>query len=135
MMKSRGISYFIMVLGRFSNGSRRPTKYANNNSLLCLFYFNDSHLKSYFLSFRKVFLHSSLDIYLLMSLDWPEQEKFMETCGNETWFSHVSLLFKANASSSTALNSNNSGNFSFNGIDIKVLEKLSILLQKLSRIK
>ena len=52
---------------------------------------------------------------------------FFDSCSNEAWFSHIALLFKnTNPKESGSLNTS---------LDIKILEKLSVLLQKLSKIK
>ena len=72
---------------------------------------------------NKHFLSCSVDTYLQMSSDWEHLETFLESCSNESWFSHISVILK---------NTNMP-----NGVKLEInfLEKLSVLLQKLSKKK
>jgi hypothetical protein len=89
-------------------------------------YFLDYHgtwtiLKWFKLSNKK-FLSSSIDIYLIMSIESGDSDRLLESCSNECWFSHLAFLFKQQPNSHSSL-------------DMKIIEKLSVLLQKLSKIK
>jgi hypothetical protein len=71
----------------------------------------------------KHFLGCSIDTYLQLSTDWEYVEIFLESCSNETWFSHIGVIMKSvNIPNAVKL-------------DINFFEKLSVLLQKLSQIK
>ncbi|KAK2553395.1 Coiled-coil domain-containing protein 138 [Acropora cervicornis] len=62
-------------------------------------------------------LSSAIDVLLLMSVDSPFTSSFLESCSNEPWFrTTVNLLQRK-------------------GLDSKILEKLSIVLQRLSKVK
>lgn len=71
----------------------------------------------------KHFLGCSIDTYLQLSSDWEYLKLFLESCSNETWFSHIAVIMK-----STGLQ---------NGVklELTLLEKLSVMLQKLSKIR
>ena len=60
---------------------------------------------------------SAVDIYLQMSMESSLSRLFLESCSGEAWFRSVCLVWR------------------MPGTDNKLLEKLSILLQKLSKIK
>ena len=61
--------------------------------------------------------NSALDIYLQMSMDSPYLRNFLDSCSNENWFQAISLVWK------------------MPGIESKQHEKISIILQKLSKIR
>jgi hypothetical protein len=75
-------------------------------------------------------------MYLLMSVECKHSEPFLESCSNELWFSNISIVLKnANAVSSNPGGQMSCSNLSSTNIDIKLAEKMSVLLQKLSKIK
>lgn len=63
------------------------------------------------------FMNPAMDIFLQMSTDSPFLPPFLESCSNETWFRTVAMVLRAPRQ------------------DIKLLERLSIVLQKLSKIR
>ena len=65
----------------------------------------------------QTFMGSAMDIFLQMSTDSPFQQPFLETCSNETWFRTIAMVLRAPSQ------------------DSKLLEKLSIILQKLSKLR
>lgn len=72
---------------------------------------------SYMKPVQKALLGSAVDVMLLMSVDSPFTSAFLDSCSNELWFrTAVNLL-------------------QHKGLDPKILEKLSIVLQRLSKIK
>ncbi|XP_074619554.1 coiled-coil domain-containing protein 138-like [Acropora palmata] len=72
---------------------------------------------SYMKPAQKGLLSSAIDVLLLMSVDSPFTSSFLESCSNEPWFrTTVNLLQRK-------------------GLDSKILEKLSIVLQRLSKVK
>lgn len=72
---------------------------------------------SYMKPSQKALLSSAIDVLLLMSVDSPFTSSFLESCSNEPWFrTTVNLLQRK-------------------GLDSKILEKLSIVLQRLSKVK
>ncbi|XP_071846901.1 coiled-coil domain-containing protein 138-like isoform X3 [Apostichopus japonicus] len=90
----------------------------------------DERSKELFLEYRATdiilpFLKSSniailagaVDVFLQMSMESVYLLKFLESCCNEGWFQACSLLLKSTS------------------LDLKILEKISILLQKLSKLK
>lgn len=58
-----------------------------------------------------------MDIFLQMSSDSPFLTSFLESCSNETWFRTVAMVLRAPRQ------------------DNKLLERLSIVLQKLSKLR
>lgn len=60
---------------------------------------------------------SAIDIYLQMSMESAALPSFLDSCSTETWFRTVSMAWRMPA------------------VDEKVLEKLSIILQKLSKMR
>lgn len=72
---------------------------------------------SYMKPVHKALLGSAVDVMLLLSVDSPFTAVFLDSCSNELWFR-------------TALNL-----LQHKGLDPKILEKLSIVLQRLSKIK
>jgi len=72
---------------------------------------------SYMKPVQKALLGSAVDVMLLMSVDSPFTAAFLDSCSNELWFrTAVNLL-------------------QYKGLDPKILEKLSIVFQRLSKIK
>jgi len=72
---------------------------------------------SYMKAVQKALLGSAVDVMLLMSVDSPFTSAFLDSCSNELWFrTAVNLL-------------------QHKGLDPKILEKLSIVLQRLSKLK
>lgn len=65
----------------------------------------------------QTFMGSAMDIFLQMSTDSPFQQPFLETCSTETWFRTIAMVLRAPSQ------------------DSKLLEKLSIILQKLSKFR
>jgi hypothetical protein len=79
-------------------------------------------------------LNSAIEIYLLLSIESKYLDKFLESCSNELWFSNISIIFRnSNIVSSSSIQTNTGMN-SVN-LNIKIVEKLSVLLQKLSTLK
>lgn len=66
---------------------------------------------------QKALLGSAVDVMLLMSVDSPFTAAFLDSCSNELWFRMAVNLLQ------------------HKGLDPKILEKLSIVLQRLSKIK
>ena len=62
-------------------------------------------------------MNSALDILLQLSMECDQLPAFLDSCSNEIWFRAVANVWRVNSS------------------EKKVLEKLSIILQKLSKIK
>lgn len=69
-------------------------------------------------------LNAAVDIYTLMSRDGQHTERFLVSCSTENFFSNLSVILR-----------NHGTNSPVGGVDVKLLEKLSLLLQKLSTIK
>ena len=67
-----------------------------------------------------------------MSMDWLHLDKFLESCSNESWFSQISLLVK---NSSTISASTTNSMMTNSSLDVKIIEKLAVLFQKLSKIR
>lgn len=77
---------------------------------------------------NQVVLNLAIDVYLMMAIEWKLLAKFLESCSNESWFSQISILLRnSNVNSSPSVNSN--------CLDLKIIEKISILMQKLSKIR
>jgi len=62
-------------------------------------------------------MNPAMDIFLQMSTDSPFLPPFLDSCSNETWFRTVAMVLRAPRQ------------------DIKLLERLSIVLQKLSKLR
>jgi len=60
---------------------------------------------------------AAMDIFFQLSADTPFQTPFLESCNNEQWFRTDAMVLRAPTQ------------------DNKLLEKLSIILQKLSKYK
>ncbi|XP_042190522.1 coiled-coil domain-containing protein 138 isoform X2 [Callorhinchus milii] len=65
----------------------------------------------------KGLLSSAVDIFLQMTMESRYLQSFLEACSNETWFRTCSLLLR------------------YPKLEWQILEKLSVILQKLSKIK
>jgi len=63
------------------------------------------------------FSNAALDIYLHMTVDSQVLSSFLQSCSNEAWFRPVTMLFR------------------MPNAEEKLLEKISIILQKLSKLK
>ncbi len=68
---------------------------------------------------NKPLLTQSIDILLVLSIDSLLFDNFLNQCSNETWFSQISVLMR---------HLNQTAN-----VDLVLYEKLSVLLQKLSK--
>lgn len=75
------------------------------------------HLSLFYFSLFQPFMNPAMDIFLQMSTDSPFLPPFLESCSNETWFRTVAMVLRAPRQ------------------DIKLLERLSIVLQKLSKLR
>jgi hypothetical protein len=100
---------------------------------------NDSCILIFFLILFlfKNLLNLAIDVYLLMCVEGQHLEPFLESCSNELWFSNISIVLKnvnTNSNSSVGQTISNLSTNSAN-IDVKLVEKMSLLLQKLSKIK
>ncbi|OWF47641.1 coiled-coil domain-containing protein 138-like [Mizuhopecten yessoensis] len=84
---------------------------------LYLYYHATPVILMYLKPVNKAFMGAAMDIFLHMSSDSPFQQSFLEGCSNETWFRTIAMVLRAPSQ------------------DYKVLEKLSIILQKLSKMK
>ena len=62
-------------------------------------------------------------------MEWKHLDKFLESCSNESWLSQISLLFRNSGISNSMQTSTNTN------LDVKIVEKLAVLLQRLSKIK
>ncbi|XP_012936514.1 coiled-coil domain-containing protein 138 [Aplysia californica] len=82
-----------------------------------LYYQATNVITAYLKPVNKTFIPVAVDVQLQMSADSPFQSGFLDSCSNETWFRAVALLIR------TPLQ------------DIRILERLSIILQKLSKLK
>ncbi|XP_078401683.1 coiled-coil domain-containing protein 138 [Cetorhinus maximus] len=65
----------------------------------------------------KSLLYSAVDIILQMTMESRYLQRFLQACSNETWFRTCSMLLRNSK------------------LEVQILEKLSIILQKLSKIK
>ncbi|XP_060065273.1 coiled-coil domain-containing protein 138-like [Ylistrum balloti] len=84
---------------------------------LYLYYHATPVILLYLKPVNKAFMGAAMDIFLQMSSDSPFQQSFLEGCSNETWFRTIAMVLRAPSQ------------------DYKVLEKLSVILQKLSKMK
>lgn len=84
---------------------------------LYLYYQATPVILMYLKPVNKAFMGAAMDIFLQMSSDSVFQQPFLEGCSNETWFRTIAMVLRAPSQ------------------DYKVLEKLSIILQKLSKMK
>ncbi|XP_048756583.1 coiled-coil domain-containing protein 138-like [Ostrea edulis] len=84
---------------------------------LFLYYQATPVVLQYLKPVNKTFMGSAMDIFLQMSTDSPFLQPFLETCSNENWFRTVAMVLRAPSQ------------------DSKLLEKLSIILQKLSKFR
>ena len=65
----------------------------------------------------KAFMNTALDVYLHLSMESPVLSTFLASCSTDAWFRTVSIVFR------------------MPNAEEKMLEKISIILQKLSKIK
>uniref|UniRef100_A0A2C9KPQ4 Coiled-coil domain-containing protein 138 n=1 Tax=Biomphalaria glabrata TaxID=6526 RepID=A0A2C9KPQ4_BIOGL len=84
---------------------------------LFLYYQATNVILNYLKPIHKAFTSVAMEILLQMATDSPFQQMFFESCSNENFFRSAALLIR------TPLP------------DIKVMERLSIILQKLSKLK
>lgn len=84
---------------------------------LFLYYQGTTVVLQYLKPVNKAFMGPAMDIFLQMSTDSPFLPPFLESCSNETWFRTVAMVLRAPRQ------------------DEKLLERLSIVLQKLSKMR
>ncbi|XP_052795364.1 coiled-coil domain-containing protein 138-like [Mya arenaria] len=84
---------------------------------LFLYYQGTTVVLQFLKPVNKPFMSPAMDIFLQMSTDSPFLPPFLESCSNETWFRTVAMVLRAPRQ------------------DVKLLERLSIVLQKLSKIR
>ncbi|KAK3100312.1 hypothetical protein FSP39_018028 [Pinctada imbricata] len=84
---------------------------------LFLYYQSTPVVLQYLKPVNKAFMGSAMDTLLQMSTDSPFQQPFLESCSNEACFRTIAMVLRAPSQ------------------DNKLLEKLSIILQKLSKVK
>ncbi|ESO88507.1 hypothetical protein LOTGIDRAFT_219236 [Lottia gigantea] len=84
---------------------------------LFLYYQATPVISSYLKPVNKVFLGQAIDIFIQMSTDSPFASSFLESCGNESWFRTMAMVLR------TPIQDN------------RIMDCISILLQKLSKIK
>ncbi|XP_052282387.1 coiled-coil domain-containing protein 138-like isoform X1 [Dreissena polymorpha] len=82
---------------------------------LFLYYQGTTVVLQFLKPVNKPFMSPAMDIFLQMSTDSPFLPPFLESCSNETWFRTVAMVLRAPRP------------------DTKLLERLSIVLQKLSK--
>ncbi|CAL1534863.1 unnamed protein product [Lymnaea stagnalis] len=84
---------------------------------LFLYYQATNVIIFYLKPVNKNFTSVAMEILLQMSADSPFQHNFLESCSNENFFRSAALLIRTPLS------------------DVRVMERLSIILQKLSKLK
>ncbi|XP_067948927.1 coiled-coil domain-containing protein 138-like [Watersipora subatra] len=84
---------------------------------LFVHYNGSSVLLSYFKPTSKAQLPMVLDIYMLMCVESSALTSFLQSCGTESWFRSLAMVLKIPS------------------LDVKQLEKISVVLQKLSKLK
>ncbi|KAL4230032.1 hypothetical protein ACF0H5_010419 [Mactra antiquata] len=84
---------------------------------LFLFYQGTTVILQFLKPVNKPFMLPAMDIFLQMSTNSPFLPPFLESCSNETWFRTVAMVLRAPRQ------------------DEKLLERLSVVLQKLSKNK
>ncbi|XP_045205254.2 coiled-coil domain-containing protein 138-like [Mercenaria mercenaria] len=84
---------------------------------LFLYYQGTTVVLQFLKPVNKPFMSPAMDIFLQMSTDSPFLPPFLESCSNETWFRTVAMVLRAPRQ------------------DMKLLERLSIVLQKLSKVR
>ncbi|CAF0714398.1 unnamed protein product [Brachionus calyciflorus] len=85
---------------------------------------------------NQIVLNLSTEVYLIMSVEWTKQSQFLNSCSNEYWFSQMSILLRnSNVTTCDAFSSSSSISLanSQNSLDLRIIEKMSILYQKLSK--
>ncbi|KAH9513741.1 hypothetical protein Btru_041985 [Bulinus truncatus] len=90
---------------------------SNQAKELFLYYQATNVILFYLKPVNKAFTSIAVEILLQMATDSPFQQMFFESCSNEQFFRSAALLIRTPLS------------------DIKIMERLSIILQKLSKIK
>lgn len=84
---------------------------------LFLYYQATPIILQYLKPVHKALVSNSINVFLPLSLESPYLQPFLVSCSNEAWFRTVALVLRTTS------------------LDNKVFEKLSIILQKLSKIK
>lgn len=84
---------------------------------LFLYYQATQVITHYLKPTNKAFMGTSVDILLQMSSDSPFQQAFLESCSNESFFRTAAMVIRTPVS------------------DARIMERLSIILQKLSKIR
>lgn len=84
---------------------------------LFLYYQGTTVVLQFLKPVNRVFMSPAMDIFLQMTTDSPFVPPFLESCSNETWFRTVAMVLRAPRQ------------------DVKILERLSIVLQNLSKIR
>ncbi|KAK6172907.1 hypothetical protein SNE40_016474 [Patella caerulea] len=84
---------------------------------LFLYYQATAVISSYLKPINKVFLGPAVDILIQMSTDSPFASSFLESCSNEAWFRTIAMVLRTPVQ------------------EHRIMDCLSILLQKLSKIK
>uniref|UniRef100_A0A0B7AVS1 Coiled-coil domain-containing protein 138 n=1 Tax=Arion vulgaris TaxID=1028688 RepID=A0A0B7AVS1_9EUPU len=84
---------------------------------LFLYYQATNVIVFYMKPLNKTFISVAVDIILQMSAESPFQQAFLDSCSNENFFRVAALLLRSPLQ------------------DVRVMERLSIILQKLSKIK
>lgn len=84
---------------------------------LFLYYKATPIILQYMKPVHKALVNNSIDVFLPLSMESPYLQPFLITCSNEAWFRTVALVLRTTS------------------LDSKVFEKLSIILQKLSKMK
>lgn len=84
---------------------------------LFLYYQATPIILQYLKPVHKALVSNSINVFLPLSMESPYLQPFLASCSNEAWFRTVALVLRTTS------------------LDNKVFEKLSIILQKLSKIK
>lgn len=84
---------------------------------LFLYYQATPIILQYLKPVHKALVSNSINVFLPLSMESPYLQPFLVSCSNEAWFRTVALVLRTTS------------------LDNKVFEKLSIILQKLSKIK
>ncbi|XP_029644378.1 coiled-coil domain-containing protein 138-like [Octopus sinensis] len=84
---------------------------------LFLFYQGTPVVLQYLKPIHKTLVNNAIDVFLPLSMESPHLNQFLTSCSNETWFRTVAVVLRAV------------------NMDDKIFEKLSIILQKLSKIR
>eukprot|EP00106_Octopus_bimaculoides_P002985 XP_014770427.1 PREDICTED: coiled-coil domain-containing protein 138-like isoform X2 [Octopus bimaculoides] len=84
---------------------------------LFLFYQGIPVVLQYLKPIHKTLVNNAIDVFLPLTMESPHLNQFLTSCSNETWFRTVAVVLRAA------------------NMDDKIFEKLSIILQKLSKIR